>query len=117
MITIEKLDAFGADTKEGLSRCMGMDSLYLKLVGIVSKEPKFDELKAAIEARDLDKAFEAAHALKGVLGNLGLVPMFEAASELTELLRPIQPCDYSSALQKVQNGLKQLKDLIGGQES
>ena len=30
----------------------------------------FEELKEAIAADDLDRAFQASHALKGVLGNL-----------------------------------------------
>ena len=94
MITIEKLNAFGVNTAEGLSRCMGSEPLYLKLVGKLCGEKKFDELYEAVQAGDLDRAFEAAHALKGVLGNLSVTPIYEKTVELTELLRVKAEADY-----------------------
>ena len=87
MITIEKLNSFGADTAEGLGRCYGNEALYLRLVNMIPAEGNFDVLEEALGAGDLDKAFEAAHALKGVLGNLSLTPMYQICSEITELLR------------------------------
>ena len=94
MITIEKLNDFGADTAEGLARCCGMEALYLKLVNMIPAEGNFDKLAAAIEADDLDAGFEAAHALKGVLGNLSLTPLYDKVSEITELLRARTKMDY-----------------------
>ena len=38
MITIEKLNAFGANTAEGLGRCFGNEALYLKLVATIPGE-------------------------------------------------------------------------------
>ena len=32
MMTMEKLIEYGADTKDGLARCLGMEEFYLKLV-------------------------------------------------------------------------------------
>ncbi len=98
MITIEKLNDFGANTSEGLSRCYGNEMLYLRLVGMIPAEANFDKLKEAIDMGDLNAAFEAAHALKGVLGNLSLTPMYEKCSELTELLRARTDMDYSQLL-------------------
>lgn len=98
MITIEKLNAFGANTAEGLSRCYGNEMLYLRLVGMIPAEANFDKLEQALKEKDLDAAFEAAHALKGVLGNLSLTPMYETCSEITELLRAHTDMDYSQLL-------------------
>ena len=36
-----------------------------------------------------------AHALKGVLGNLALTPIFKPVSEMTELLRTRTDTDYT----------------------
>ena len=94
MITIDKLKEFGADTDEGLGRCYGNETLYLRLVNMVLNEANFDKLKEAIEANDLDAAFEAVHALKGVLGNLSLTPMYDKTVELTEFLRSRTEMDY-----------------------
>ena len=75
MITLEALKDFGADTEKGLAMCMGNEALYLRLVGSVPGESRFDDLAKALEAGDYDAAFDAAHALKGVLGNLSLTPL------------------------------------------
>lgn len=98
MITIDQLKDFGANTTEGLGRCYGNEMLYLKLINMVPSEANFDKLKAAIEANDLDAGFEAAHALKGVLGNLSLKPMYDKCSEITELLRAKTQMDYTPLL-------------------
>jgi hypothetical protein len=98
MITIEKLNAFGANTVEGLGRCFGNEALYLKLVATIPDEVNFDKLKDALNAGDLENAFLAAHALKGVLGNLSLTPLYTKVVEITELLRSKTDTDYSSLL-------------------
>ena len=95
MITIEKLNAFGANTTEGLERCCGNQALYLRLVNMVPSEKNFEGLKTALEAGDLDSAFQSAHALKGVLGNLSLTPMYKKSVEITELLRSRTQTDYA----------------------
>jgi hypothetical protein len=95
MITIEKLKAFGANTEEGLGRCMGNEALYLRLVATIPAEKNFDKLKTSIESNNLDEAFDAVHALKGVLGNLALTPMFDMAVKITEPLRNRTAMDYS----------------------
>ena len=98
MITIEKLNAFGANTTEGLERCCGNQALYLRLVNMVPSEKNFEGLKTALEAGDLDSAFQSAHALKGVLGNLSLTPMYKKSVEITELLRSRTQTDYAPLL-------------------
>lgn len=98
MITLEALREFGADTEKGLTTCMGNEELYLRLVNSVPAEQRFDDLSRAIGEGDLDAAFEAAHALKGVLGNLSLGPLYEKASEITELLRGRTEADYEKLL-------------------
>jgi len=111
MLTIEKLNQFGADTKEGLTRCFGNEEFYLKLAGMILEEPGFDRLKTALEANDLKAGFEAAHALKGVLGNLSITPMYKLASEMTELLRAGTVMDYQPMLDELLKMKEQLKQL------
>ena len=101
MITLEKLAAYGADTKTGLERCMNNEAFYLRLVGMILKEKSFDALEKAIAENNLRAAFEAAHALKGVAGNLALTPLYEPASEMTELLRAETQMDYSGYMEKI----------------
>ena len=96
MITIEELKNKGADVETGLSRCVGNETLYLKLIKMGLDDVKFDELGTALEAKNLDKAFELCHALKGVIGNLALTPLFDVVSQMTEKLRGREQADYSA---------------------
>ena len=95
MVTIEKLNTFGADTSEGLARCYNNETLYLRLINMLPKEKNFDKLQTALQENDLDAAFEAAHALKGVTGNLSLTPMYNVVVEITEPLRSRTQMDYT----------------------
>ena len=103
MISIDSLKAWGANTEEGLQRCMNNEALYLKLINMFFDKNSFNELKEALSQDDLDKAFQASHALKGVLGNLSLTPLFNIIFELTELLRNRTKMDYSEYLQNYEN--------------
>ena len=114
MITIEKLSAFGANTTEGLSRCCGSEALYLKLVNMVPDEEAFGRLSRAIGENDRDAAFEAVHALKGVLGNLSLTPMYDVASRLTELLRSRSETDCEPMLVELLKKRDELRELCAG---
>ncbi|MBQ7582891.1 MAG: Hpt domain-containing protein [Lachnospiraceae bacterium] len=101
MITLEALREFGADTEKGLAMCMGNEALYLRLVSTVPAEPRFADLARALDEKNYDAAFDAAHALKGVLGNLSLMPLFETASKITEHLRGRSDMDYSALMSEL----------------
>ena len=98
MLTIDKLQEFGADTEKGLNICMGNEGFYLKLVNMAIVDDGFSRLENAFDNKDLDAAFEAAHSLKGVLGNLSLTPLYNPVAEMTELLRRKEDADYEQYL-------------------
>ena len=86
-MTLEDLKAYGANTEEGLARCMNNEAFYLRMVNLALADKYFDELKRAMDAGEARAAFEAAHALKGSIGNVALTPIYRPACALTELLR------------------------------
>ena len=86
-MTLEDLKAYGANTEEGLARCMNNEAFYLRMVNLALADKNFDVLKQAMDAGDARAAFEAAHALKGSIGNVALTPIYRPACALTELLR------------------------------
>ena len=55
MMTLEKLDALGAATSEGMERCMNNEEFYLRLVRMALDDDTFDKLADAIERGDLDE--------------------------------------------------------------
>ena len=87
MLSIDDLRRFGANVQDGMGRCMNDESFYLEMVNMTLNEKSFDRLTDAIRSGDRKGAFEAAHALKGITGNVALTPLYTLLSELTELLR------------------------------
>ena len=112
MLTIDALRSYGANVEEGLTRCVNNEAFYLKLVGKTMDDPSFERLTKAIENKDLDDAFEAAHALKGALGNLALTPLCEPVNEMVELLRAKEDADYDLYIEEITNKKKALEELI-----
>jgi hypothetical protein len=106
VLTTDALKNFGVDIETGLARCMGNEALYLRLASSVVNEKGFEKLQSAIAEKDYDAAFEAAHALKGVLGNLSITPLYDKTCEINELLRARTDMDYSELL----NELMTLRD-------
>ena len=112
MLTIEKLNEYGANTTEGLERCMGNEAFYFRLIGMALMDVNFNNLKMSLVQGDLDAAFEASHALKGVLGNLALTPLYEKSSEICELLRSRTEMDYSPLLEELFMRKAALDDML-----
>ncbi|WP_312938577.1 Hpt domain-containing protein [Oscillibacter sp.] len=88
---IDQLRAHGADMDGAMNRLMGDEELYAMCFGLFLKDAAFAALGAALDARDWTAAFEAAHCLKGVAGNLGLTRIYRLGSELVEPLRSGEP--------------------------
>ena len=111
MLTLDALREIGVKPEEGLSRCMNNEQFYLSLVKRVAGDAGFQKLKDAIEAGDLETGFEAAHALKGVLGNLSLTPLYESVAEITELLRSRTEMDYAPMLETITQQQEKLEKI------
>ena len=112
MLTIEKLNEFGANSKEGLGRCLNNESFYFKLIDKAINSDSFDNLKKELETKNYDEAFNIAHSLKGVLGNLSLTPLYEIVFEVTELLRAKTDMDYNEYIVKLFNKRDELIRLM-----
>ena len=113
-MTVENLAAFGADTQEGLKRCMNNESFYLRMVKMIPGDPNFQKLYDAVDAGDLTAAFEAAHAIKGATGNLSLTPIYAPVQEITELLRNRTDTDYTELVAAIRKGRDELERICAG---
>lgn len=111
MLTIDKLREFGADVDEGLVRCMGKEEFYLMLVGKAIEDERLSLLEEQLAKKDLDAAFETAHALKGMYTNLSLTPLSEPIIAMTGLLRSRTDTDYSALLTEAKTQFEKLRSL------
>ena len=63
------------------------EKLVERFIAKFPDDGSFSNLCAAMESGDCDRAFRAAHTLKGVSGNLSLDRLFSSASQLADVLR------------------------------
>ena len=82
-----KLESMGCDMKGAMGRFVDDEELYLSFLGQVIDDPAFVSLGEGIEEKDVRKAFESAHSLKGTIGNMGLTPLYNRIVEIVEPLR------------------------------
>ncbi|MBQ9572710.1 MAG: Hpt domain-containing protein [Acidaminococcaceae bacterium] len=109
---METLKEYGVKTNQGLERCCNMEAFYFKMVTASVNDANFEKLGKALEAHDLKEAFEAAHALKGIAGNLALDPLYDAVCEIVEPLRAGEDKDYTEGYKKVLEARDRLAALI-----
>lgn len=87
-MTIEECyEQMGGDFSQMKSRIPSVN-LISKFIAKFPDDGSFSELCSAMEEGQRAKAFNAAHTLKGVCGNLSLDKLCASSSRLTELLRP-----------------------------
>lgn len=84
-------NAYGGDNSTAMGRFFGNDGMYLRFLDMFFQDESFQQLENALDAGDLKDAFAAAHTLKGVAGNMGLTPFYEAVCVIVERLRTEEP--------------------------
>ena len=104
----EMFEVYGADYNSTMARFMGKEAMYLKFLDMLFKDDNLEKLGTALEQQDYEAAFAAAHTLKGVVGNMGLTPLFNAVCAIVESLRKREvPEDYNVLYQIIQTGFLQ----------
>ena len=86
-----KFEIYGGDYPATMGRFMGNEAMYLRLLDMLFRDESLRQLGAALETGDIKSAFEAAHTLKGAVGNMGLTPLYQAVCAIVEPLRAGEP--------------------------
>ncbi len=103
---------YGGDYNSTMPRFMNQEAMYLKFLDMLFKDDNLKKLNDAIQSSDLDKAFEAAHTLKGVVANMGLTPMYNAVCVIVEPLRAKRgDADYSTMLSDIEKEYDEVQKL------
>ena len=84
---IEGLRDWQCDVDGAMERFLDDEGLYTSCLQAVLEDKAFAGLGEALEAHEVEQAFDYAHTLKGVLANMGLTPMFDIAVRIVEPLR------------------------------
>ena len=84
---LDILDRYDGDAEGVCDRFLGDEELLLQCLLKFEKDQSFQLLETAIMEQEYQQAFEYAHGLKGVTGNLGLTPLYHELCQVVENLR------------------------------
>ena len=97
----EELKDLGVDVDGGLQRINGNEKLYTRLLGTFVKSIKGQAVSPDFDSNDYEDVKEKAHALKGTSGNLSITPVYEAYTEIMNLLRAGRPDEAKQLIAKI----------------
>lgn len=87
----EQLAPYGIDYADAMDRFGGNDALFKRLALKYLDDDHYVSLVATLEADDFEEAYQHAHALKGVAGNLSLTDLHRAAGLVSDELHQGEP--------------------------
>lgn len=113
MNLLDELKELGVSVDEGVKRLGGNKAIYkkmlcssfLKMMKGYSVDPDFDP-------ENYEDIIEKAHAIKGAAGNLSVTPLYEAYSEVVNLLRSKQPEQAKKVLVQALPVQEQILDIL-----
>ena len=100
------------DVDGTMRRLRGDEALYTMCLDAFLTDPTIEQLNISVENDSWDEAFTAAHALKGVAGNMGFVPLMHNTGQLIVLLRGGRIKELSQSLAQVNSAYRDIVDGI-----
>lgn len=100
------------DVQGAIKRFCGNEALYVSCLRMFLEDTTIDELKKAIDTQSWDDAFTAAHALKGLAGNMGFVPLMHSTGQLVVLIRGGRLQEISDCFMQISSSYRDITDAI-----
>lgn len=82
-----ELSKYGIDYVDAMDRMDDNPDFYKKLAMKYLTNDQYVDLVAAMEVKDFDAGYKAAHTLKGVAGNLSFATLYKAATAVSNALK------------------------------
>lgn len=101
MSLFEELKSLGVNIDEGMERLMGNVSLYERMLGKFVKLIEDLSVQPGFDYDNYEEVIEKTHTIKGATGNLSITPLYEAYTEIVNLLRANQPEQADEILKKI----------------
>lgn len=80
------LAAYGIDHADAMARMLNNDALFKQLAQHYRNDTNFEALRADMEVGDFETAYNHAHTLKGVSGNLSFGQLHRLAAQVCDAL-------------------------------
>ncbi len=110
---IQKLNDFGCDTAGAINRLLDSEETYLTFLEKYKGTFHVNELGELLQQKKYQEAFDCVHNIKGAAGNLGITPLYSAASDLTEKLRANDYADLDSIYAKLKTAYQDFLFIVG----
>ena len=110
----ERLRAAGIDYDGALMRFVQKREIYEKYLRKFLDDTHEAEALQAYRAQKLDEMQERVHALKGVSGTLGLLPLYNITAEIVQDLRTGNTQDLERKVARMQEENQKIREAIGG---
>lgn len=110
--TKANLEKCGVNFDVTLERFMGNEDLYFKFLKKFLNDESYSLLLNCIDEKDFEKAFSAAHTLKGVSANLGLDNLNNSTQKIVEKFRAKDYEDYDGMLEEIKEQYDIAVDVI-----
>lgn len=108
----DALMAYGMDVDATLLRYGGNEALLLRHLLRFPQEQSFAALQKAMDEGAQEAVQAACHSLKGVSGNLGLTPLYAAASRMMACLRATDAAGAGLAWRDVETAYRSAVALL-----
>ena len=100
------------DVTGAMRRFCGDETLYVACLSAFLEDPTMGELNRAVQVQAWDEAFTAAHALKGLAGNMGFVPLMHSLGQLVVLIRGGRTREVDECMVQVNSSYRDITDAI-----
>lgn len=107
-----KLKSAGCNVDVAIERFVDDEDLLIECIGQVLDDDNFNKLHLAVERKDAEVAFEAAHTLKGIIANTELNPMNGYIVKILEPLRNGEFTGVEENLKALERSRQELKSVI-----
>lgn len=109
---IELLRNWGCDIDGAFARFLNDQDLYNECLNMFVVDENIKELKEHINDKDQKVPFVIVHTLKGVVGNLGITPLYESLVTLCDSLRNSEYDPKSGYYETVQSDLDKFLEIM-----
>lgn len=117
-MTVQELYEKMGGSYEDAKRVMMADPIIGRMVMMFKADPNYQKLMDAYAQKDEKAMFDAAHALKGVCGNLGMTELFQSVEIVTNIVRPANAAhraeaDLDSEMEKLTAAYEKVMAALG----
>ncbi|MEG1782935.1 MAG: Hpt domain-containing protein, partial [Oscillospiraceae bacterium] len=106
-----RLREYGADVSGAMERFLNDEDLYKVCYDVLLQDEAFENLGEALKEQNYEVAFECAHTLKGVIGNMGLSPIYKVVCGIVEDLRQKEVKGLNDSYKELMSQLEELKKM------